>query len=119
MGKAIEPNNWQDFLKEFSTRNKNRRARFQVFIGGEANEEEREARFERAALKRLKDETQIVVTRIDHSERKAERMVDALSDVRRLAVQYEKDGSENILEIINKRGDLTLLRFESMLDGVS
>ncbi|MGI8789084.1 MAG: hypothetical protein ACR2HG_15190 [Pyrinomonadaceae bacterium] len=119
MSKIIEPNNWQNFLKEFSGRNKNRRARFQIFTNGEANEEEQEARLQKVSLKKLKDGTQVVVTRVDKSEDKNERMVDTLADVHGLAVQYEKDGSENILEITNKRGDLTLLRFESMLDGVS
>lgn len=119
MSKIIEPNDWQKFTEEFSARNKNRRARFQIFTNGEANEEEQEARLEKISLKKQKDETQIVVTRIDRSEGKDEKMVDALEDVHGLAVQYETDGSENILEIMNKRGDLTLLRFESKLDGAS
>ena len=54
--KQIEPSNWETFLEDFSTRNNNRRARFDVFRRDGATEEESsEAHFEAAQLNKNGD----------------------------------------------------------------
>lgn len=118
--KGIGTEQWEKFLGEFSARNKNRRARFDIFFAsGETVEEAEEGKFESVSLNRNGNQTQIVVKRADQSEGKNETMTDALDDVRRIAVQYETDGSENILEITDAKDTLFSLRFESKLDGNS
>ncbi len=117
--KIIIPDKWGNFLKEFSKRNRERRARFQIFINGEMNEEEQEAHLENVSLEKRNGENQIDVVRIDKADEKNEKMTDTIKNVHGIVVQYETDGSENVLELRDDRGKLTSLRFESKLDGVS
>ncbi|CAN5472480.1 hypothetical protein BH18ACI1_BH18ACI1_06540 [soil metagenome] len=117
--KIIIPDKWENFLKEFSERNRERRARFQIFINGEMNEEEQEAHLENVSLEKRNGENQIDVVRIDKADEKNEKMTDTIKNVHGIVVQYETDGSENVLELRDDRGKLTSLRFESKLDGVS
>lgn len=115
--KQIEPQNWEQFLEEFSTRNNNRRARFDVYRNdGEAEEELSEAHFEDASLK---DSGDVVVVRIDRSKADAEKMHDTITNVVGIAVQYDTDGSEDALQITDKENELISLRFESKVDGAS
>ncbi len=46
-------------------------------------------------------------------------MTELIDNVRGVAVQYETDGSENILEITDGKNTLLSLRLESKLDGNS
>jgi GTP-binding protein EngB required for normal cell division len=119
MSKIIEPKRWENFLEEFSERNRDRRARFQVFTHGEANEEEQEAHLENILLDKKGNETKVAVTRIDKSDEEDKRMTDTINNVHGISVQYETDRSENLLEFTDDRGNLTILRFESKLDGAS
>ncbi|MBA2606735.1 MAG: hypothetical protein M3521_04395 [Acidobacteriota bacterium] len=120
MSKAIEPKNWAEFLKEFSLRNKDRRARFNVFYrSGETVEEAEEGHLEDVSLNKNGNETQVIVKRVDRSDENGETMTDTIGNVRGIAVQYETDGSENILEITDGKNTLLSLRFESKLDGAS
>lgn len=114
--KQIEPNNWAKFLEEFSTRNNNRRARFQVFKGGSAQEEPQEAHFEEA---RLESDSTLVVTRVDRTKGDGEKVRDTVTNVIGVAVQYDTDGSEDALEITDRENELIMLRFESRVDGAS
>ncbi len=118
--KMIEPKNWEKFLAEFSTRNRDRRARFNLFYNtGATDEEAEEAHLESVSLNKDGNQTQVVVVRIDRSEEEEKTMTDTLENVRGIAVQYETDGSENILEITDAKNTLISLRFESKLDGAS
>ena len=93
--KQIEPNNWGTFLEEFSTRNNNRRARFDVYrSGGDTEEERAEAHFEDASLKTNGDQHDVVVIRIDRSKSDAEKMHDTITNIIGISVQYDTDGSE-------------------------
>ncbi len=117
MSKAIEPKDWEKFLGEFSTRNQNRRGRFYIFFAsGETLEEEEEGRFKGASLSRDADKTRVVVER---GTTEGDQMTDPIENVRGVAVRYEDDGSENILEITDGKNTLFSLRFESKLDGDS
>ncbi len=116
--KGIGKSDWEKFLREFSDRNKNRRARFDIFFAsGETVEEAEEGRLESVSFG--ENESQIVVKRADNSEGENETMTDALDDVRRIAVQFETDGSENVLELTDAKDTLFSLRLESKLDGNS
>jgi hypothetical protein len=120
MSKAIEPGNWEEFLKEFSRRNQDRRARFNVFFrSGETVEEAEEGHLKNVLLNRNGNETQVVVERVDRSNQDEESMTDTIDNVRGIAVQYEEDNSENILELTDDKNTLISLRFESKLDGAS
>lgn len=116
----IEPINWGKFLQEFSERNRERRARFNIFFSsGETVEEGEEGHFKSASLDKNGNKTQVVIERVDRSETEEKTMSDAIESVRGVAVQYETDGSENILEITDEKNTLFSLRFESKLDGNS
>lgn len=120
MSKMIEPNEWAKFLKEFSAGNKNRRARFNIFFSsGETVEEGEEGHLEEVSLNKDGNKTQVIVKRSNKSAGDSETMVDTIEHVRGVAVQYETDGSENILEITDGKNTLYSLRFESKLDGAS
>ena len=46
-------------------------------------------------------------------------IVDQLENIRGIAVQYDTDKSEDVLEFTNDQNELTSLRLESRVDGVS
>lgn len=126
MSEAQEPvagigsENWREFLQEFSIRNYNRRARFDVFrSNGNVEEEEKESHLEDIVLKANGKAKNIEVIRIDRSEKNADKLRDTITDVRGIAVQYDTDGSEDVLEITDDQNSLICLRFESKVDGVS
>jgi hypothetical protein len=116
----LEPGNWSEFLQEFSTRNYNRRARFDIFrSNGEVIEEEQESHLEGISLKEDAGGRTIDIIRIDRSEKNTGKIRDTITNVIGVAVQYDTDGSEDILEITDKENTLISLRLESRVDGVS
>lgn len=117
--KQIEPQNWENFLEDFSARNHDRRARIDVYRNdGNVEEESTEAHFENASLE-TNDGATAVVNRVDRSKTDADKMRDAIDDVIGIAVQYDTDGSEDALRITNRENELISLRFESKVDGAS
>lgn len=126
MAKTNEPiapigaEDWSEFLQEFSTRNYNRRVRFDVFrSSGEVEEEGQESHLEDIVLKKNGKNKNIEIIRIDRSESSADKIKDLITNVRGIAVQYDTDGSEDALEITDDQNTLISLRFESKIDGVS
>lgn len=118
--KAIEPKNWERFLTEFSERNHGRRARFNVFFkSGETVEEAEEGHLESVKLNKNGNETKITVTRADRSGEDEKTMTDTIDNVRGVSVQFDTDGSEDVLEITDGKNTLLGLRLESKLDGAS
>ena len=118
--KLIRPDDWQDFLQLFSSRNKDRRARFDVFRrNGNVEEEGAEAHLENARLVIDGEGKNVEITRTDKTEMDAEKTVDVITNVRGIAVQYEIDGSESALEITDDQNSLISLRMESKFDGAS
>ena len=116
----IEPDNWAEFLQEFSKRNYNRRARFDVFrVSGKVDEEEQEAHLEDVVLRDDGTRRTIEVIRIDRSEKNADKIKDTIENVIGVAVQYDTDGSEDALEITDRQNSLIAMRLESRVDGAS
>jgi len=114
--KMVEPAKWDEFLNGFSERNRGRRARFELFRrDGEVAEEGQEGYFESASI----DDEAITITRIDKSKREEYEMKDRIPNIHGIAVQLDSDGSDNTLELTNARGDMTVLHFESTIDGDS
>lgn len=117
--KQIEPSNWAEFLSGFSQRNNGRRARFEIFRGGSVEEENQEAHFEDVSLKRDGNKTNVEVIRIDRAHQNADKIKDIITNVRGISVQYDVDGSEDVLEITDDENALISLRLESKVDGNS
>ncbi len=118
--KQIEPQNWEEFLRDFAARNKDRRARFDVFRSSGATEEEvREEHLEDVKLISNGDKKSVEVIRVDRTNANAEKTHDTITNVRGVAVQYDTDGSEDALEITDDQNTLVSLRFESKVDGAS
>lgn len=116
MSKQIDPQNWQSFLSEFSERNRDRRARFELFHhAGDVREEEQEAHFESASV----NGRTVTIKRIDRSGREPHEVSLNVPDVHGVAIQEDDDGSEAALQLTNHNGDMTVLHFESMHDGDS
>jgi hypothetical protein len=117
--KQIEPSNWDEFLSEFSTRNNDRRARFEVFRGGSVEEEDQEAHLEEVSLKRNGNKTNVECIRINRADKNADKIRNEVTNVRGISVQYDVDGSEDVLEITDDENSLISLRLESKIDGNS
>ena len=116
MSKSIDPAEWSEFLSEFSERNRGRRARFELFSrGGDVGEEEQEGVFESASIAK----SVVTIMRTDNTEGKNESMADEIPNIHGIAVQYDSDNSENTIELTNDKGDMTVLHFESRVDGDS
>ncbi len=115
MIKAVEPQEWAAFLSAFSERNRGRRARFEIFSHGDFAEEEQEASFERASI----EGHTVTIERSYDQHGSPKTMSDDLVDIRGIAVQYDTDESEDMLEFTNDKNQLTTLHFESRVDGDS
>lgn len=116
----IEPQNWSEFLQEFSTRNNDRRARFDVFRSdGTTEEEEQEAHLEDVLLKDNGKAKNVEIIRINRADQNADKIRDLITNVRGISVQYDTDGSEDALEITDDQNTLISLRLESKVDGNS
>ncbi len=116
MIKTVDPAEWQNFLGEFSDRNRGRRARFALFgRTGIAREEDQEGHFETISIV---DHT-VNVKRTYEKHGETETMSDDIRDVRGITVQLDTDGSEDVLELADDKGNLTALHFESLVDGGS
>ena len=114
--KLIDPATWPEFLAEFSARNKGRRARFELFRrDGEVAEEEREGNF--TVISATGRVVTVERTHDEHGE--ARRMSDEIHDTHGIEVQYDTDGSEDTIEFTDHRGDMTVLHFQSLVDGDS
>ncbi len=112
---VVEPEKWQAFMIEFSERNKGRRARFELFRGGDLSEEEQEGSFESIKIER----STVTVERSYEHGGTQRTMTDTFTDIRGIAVQPDVDGSDNTLELTDSNGDMTVLHFESLVDGDS
>lgn len=114
--KVIEPEQWAKFLSEFSERNNGRRARFELFRrDGAVAEEEREGYFESVN----EHNGTVTIVRTDRSGKKERSVEDKIPNIRGISVQFDTDGSDNTIEFTNDRGDMTVLHFESNIDGDS
>ena len=118
--KAIAPDQWENFLREFATRNYDRRARFDVFRANGATEEETvEGHLEDVKLTTDGNARNVQIIRIERGGINADKLKDTITNVRGITVQYEVDGSENALEITDDLNTLVSLRLESKVDGNS
>ncbi|MBA3692194.1 MAG: hypothetical protein H0W77_01965 [Acidobacteria bacterium] len=107
-------------MQEFSARNTNRRARFNIFFSsGKTVEEAEEGHFKSVALDKNGNKTQVIVKRTDQTSENEETMTDTIENVRGITAQIDTDGSEDILEITDEKNTLFSLRFESKVDGAS
>jgi len=114
--KMVDPAEWANFLSEFSERNRGRRARFELFRrDGEVAEEGQEGYFDRVSI----DRDVVKIERKYKNHEKDEVMSDEIPNIHGISVQFDTDESENTLEFTNDRGDMTVLHFESLVDGDS
>ena len=115
----IEPKNWEKFLEDFSVRNNDRRARFEIFKSGNVENEGQEYHFEDVSFSQNGAKKELVIIRIDRAKNNAHKIHDTITNVIGISVQYDTDGSESVLEITDKENELISLRFESKVDGAS
>lgn len=110
--RMIDPAKWDEFQQQFSERNFGRRVRVERFGRRGVSEEDMEGAFVSLA----------VANGVAEIKRKspAGREVDyRVEDVRGISTQLDSDGSENTLEFMDTNGDMTVLHFESRVDGDS
>ena len=118
--KQIEPAQWEEFLRDFASRNNNRRARFDVYrSGGQTEEEAREEHLEDIRLTADGNSKSVEVIRLDRSNSNAKKTRDVITNVRGVAVQFDTDGSEDALQFTDNQNTLVSLHFESKVDGAS
>jgi len=113
--KIITPDEWNEYLADFSTRNQGRRARFEAFSRGGVAEEDEEAVFQSVSISGDK----VIIGRAVKTNTGDSPITDEIDGVHGIAVQLDSDGSDNTMEFMNTNGDLTVLHFESMVDGES
>jgi len=114
--KQIEPREWESYLSKFTIRNQGRRARFEVFgPKGGFKEEEREGIFESVSI----NGHTVTVNRAYTSGGRERSMTDELKNIRGVAVQYDTDKTEDMLQFTDDKNGMTVLHFESRVDGDS
>ncbi len=113
---AIEPQEWATFLAGFTTRNRGRRARFEIFgPNGGYKEEQQEGVFESVSI----DNGIVTVTRKYKKHDQTETMTDELTNIRGVSIQFDTDHSEDMLQFTDDKNGMTTLHFESKVDGDS
>ena len=113
---VVGENDWESFLREFSDRNRDRRARIEVFRrDGTTENEGEESHLEQVSLNGKKVE----IVRVDRTKSEPENRRETVTNVEGIAAQYDPDGSENALEILDDQNSLISLRFESKSHGIS
>ena len=110
--KIIAPDEWNEYLADFSTRNNGRRARFEAFSRDGVAEEDEEAVFRSVSLAGDK------IT-VERAVAGGSSISDEITGVHGIAVQLDSDRSDNTMEFMDTNGDLTVLHLESMVDGES
>lgn len=110
--KTIDPAEWNKFLAEFSDRNRGRRVRFEEFSLRGVAEEDEEGAFENISIDKG-------LAEVERRTAAGSSVTDHIDDVRGISVQYDSDGSENTMEFMDTNGDLTVMHFESLVDGDS
>jgi hypothetical protein len=113
--KVIAPDRWAEYLTDFSTRNQGRRARFEAFSQDGVREEDEEAVFDSVSI----SGDVATVKRTVRADDKNAPISDTIDGVHGITVQLDSDGSDNTMEFMDSNGDLTVLHFESMVDGES
>lgn len=113
--KVIAPDQWNEYLADFSTRNEGRRARFEAFTRDGVAEEDEEAVFDSVSI----EGDTVHVKRTVRADDANAPIADEITGVHGIAVQLDSDGSDNTMEFMDTNGDLTVLHFESMVDGES
>lgn len=113
--KIIAPDEWNEYLADFSTRNRGRRARFEAFSRDGVREEDEEAVFDRVSV----SNGMATVTRNVIKADGETPIIDEVPDVHGISIQYDSDNSENTMEFMDTNGDMTVLHFESLVDGDS
>ena len=118
--KAISLGEWKSFLRDFVDRNKGRRSRFDIFrANGSTEEEGVEAHLEEIIYKNDGTSKNVEVLRIDKSGAEPNEVSVAITNLRGISVQYDTDGSEDVLEFTDNQNTLISLRLESKVDGAS
>lgn len=113
---TIEPQEWATFLTAFTMRNRGRRARFEIFgPNGGFKEEEQEGVFESVSI----EGGTVTVIRKYKKHDQDENMTDELTNIRGVAIQYDTDHSEDMLQFTDDKNAMTTLHFESRVDGDS
>ena len=114
--KLIDPATWPEFLAAFSERNRGRRALFELFRrDGVVAEVERDGNFYGISL----NGRVVTINRIYDDDGENKVMADELHDTHGIEVQYDTDNSEDTIEFTDHKGDMTVLHFESLVDGDS
>lgn len=113
--KIITPDEWNEYLADFSIRNQGRRARFEAFSDDGVREEDEEAVFESVSI----SGDVVAVNRTIRADDKNAPIKDEITGVHGITVQLDSDGSDNTIEFMDSNGDLTVLHFESLVDGES
>ena len=115
---VVNENDWESFLREFSDRNRDRRARIEVFWrDGTTENEDEESHLETISLTGGGKNVEII--RVDRTKSEPENRSETVTNVEGIAAQYDPDGSENALEILDDQNSLVSLRFESKAHGIS
>lgn len=113
--KVIAPDDWGNFLGEFSDRNRGRRARFEAFTRNDVLEEDEEAIFEKVSIAG----DAVTVARTVNTNGDPSPISDELTGIRGIQVQHDWDKSDNTIEFTDEAGDMAVLHFESKVDGMS
>ena len=111
--KIIAPDEWNEYLTDFSSRNQGRRARFEAFSRGRVAEEDEEAVFDSVSIAG----NVATVKRTVRADDVNAPISDDIPGVHGISVQLDSDGSDNTMEFMDTNGDMIVLHFESMVDG--
>lgn len=110
--KTIDPAEWNKFLAEFSDRNRGRRVRFEEFSRSGVAEEDEEGAFESLSIDNY-------VVEVKRKAANGKPLTDHIDGVHGISVQYDSDSSENTMEFMDTNGNMTVMHFESKVDGDS
>lgn len=114
MNTNVEREDWAGYLDNFSTRNKGRLARVELFDKSGAQEEANHVPLDNISMEmKGEDAPRVEILLTDSAGSDVRHLTYTVARVRRVTPSSGASGHENALEIEDSKGALTILRMQS------
>lgn len=110
MEEVFDRTQWADYFAQFNQRNHSRKTRLEVFGENGAQQPERGLPFNGISLDNLNGKSNAEIMLGDLIDTR--HLTHVISDIRQITPKVGLDGRDEVLELVSREGETTLLHFE-------
>lgn len=110
MEEVLDRNQWMNYFALFNQRNRSRKTRLEVFGENGAQEQEHGLAFNGISLDKSDGKSTAEITLGDGFG--SRHLTHVISDIRQITPKLGLDGRDEVLEVVSREGETTLLHFE-------